>query len=303
MRLVWKHPRAVLEEKKYFIPKVLFLNADKKDEEECLAFCADKKPMQTDTIQIQQIAAATGSSSVLPVTALASSAAPENYGAGAFGPAYVREGPKITGGDMPTYGPDGVLRSGVVAPGEEQLVDARAIKALEARDRQVRQDERAKGEAVGSSNFIYQIGPDGKKYAIGTGSHAVRPEDPSGLGKDENARSLSAEDKELLQKLQARDAKVRSHETAHIMAAGGQAHGTPTYIYQTGPDGRRYAIGGSVNISMLKTGDAEHDARQARTAYRAAMATGEPSPHDMQAAMRARLREMEAAASLRNDVE
>lgn len=98
---------------------------------------------------------------------------------------------------------------------------------------------------------------------------------------------LSESDEALLKKLQARDAKVRAHEAQHVMAAGGQTVGSPTYTYQTGPDGKRYAIGGSVNISILTTGDAESDSRQAKTAMRAAMATGEPSARDMQTAMRA----------------
>ena len=101
-----------------------------------------------------------------------------------------------------------------------------------------------------------------------------------------DGKELSESDEELLQKLKSRDAKVRSHEAAHVMAAGGQAS-SPTYTYQTGPDGRRYAIGGSVDISIMTTGDGEADARRAKKAYRAAMATGEPSARDLQTATRA----------------
>lgn len=108
-----------------------------------------------------------------------------------------------------------------------------------------------------------------------------------------DGKELSEHDEALLQKLQARDAKVRSHEAAHVMAAGGQAS-SPTYTYQTGPDGKRYAIGGSVNISIMTTGDSEADARRAKKAYRAAMATGEPSSRDMQTATLAQ--EMSARA-------
>ena len=259
--------------------------------------------MQTDPMQIQQAAATTGTPSISPVDTPTSSAAPENYGAGVFGPAYFREGQRATNDMFPTYGAGGVLHASGAPSSEDHLADARAVRALEARDRLVRQREQAKGEAVGGSNFIYQTGPDGKKYAIGTGAHAVRPEKDSVTkgeghagaftrGTDGNA--LDREDAALLQKLKARDAKVRNHEAAHVMAAGGQAHGLPIYAYQMGPDGKRYAIGGSVNISILRTGDAAHDARQAQNAYRAAMATGEPSPRDMQAAMKARSRTLEA---------
>ena|GEM_PF-3007967 len=209
------------------------------------------------------------------------------------------------------YGAEGTLCSTGLATGlatglshdREQLADARAVRALEARDRVVRQKERDRGEALVDSNFIYQTGPDGKKYAIGTGAHTVRPEADFRMEGAEKAdlpaqgrvgEPLSREDADLLQKLKARDARVRNHEAAHLMAAGGQAHGLPTYTYQTGPDGRNYAIGGAVTLSMLKTGDAEHDARQAHAAYRAAMATGEPSAQDMQTAMQARQQASEA---------
>lgn len=92
--------------------------------------------------------------------------------------------------------------------------------------------------------------------------------------------AADSEDAALIEKLRQRDAHVRGHEMAHLMAADGQAQGTPQYTYQTGPDGRAYAIGGSVNISVTRTGDPEHDARQAETARRAATAVGDPSVQD-----------------------
>lgn len=169
--------------------------------------------------------------------------------------------------------------------------DARMINKLEQRDREVRQTESAKGEALGDSNFIYQVGPDGKRYAIGTAAHAVKPDggmaEEASKQRGVDGKELSEGDEALLEKLQARDAKVRNHEAAHVMAAGGQAQGLPTYTYQTGPDGRRYAIGGSVNISVMRTGDEEANVRRANKAYRAAMATGEPSVRDMQTAHKA----------------
>ena len=169
--------------------------------------------------------------------------------------------------------------------------DARMVSKLERRDREVRQTESAKGEAVGDSNFIYQVGPDGQRYAIGAAAHAVKPDDgtapDAAKQRGVDGKPMSEGDEALLKKLRARDAKVRGHEAAHVIAAGGQAQGLPTYAYQTGPDGRRYAIGGSVNISILQTGDEEANVRRANKAYRAAMATGEPSTRDMQTAQRA----------------
>ncbi|MDR2893175.1 MAG: hypothetical protein LBV80_08860 [Deltaproteobacteria bacterium] len=101
-----------------------------------------------------------------------------------------------------------------------------------------------------------------------------------------DGQELTEGEEAQIEKLRQRDAKVRSHEAAHVLAAGGQA-GMPTYTYQTGPDGRRYAIGGAVNISIMRTGDPEKDAREASTAQRAALAAGEASTADLQTAARA----------------
>ena len=80
--------------------------------------------------------------------------------------------------------------------------------------------------------------------------------------------------------------------------AAGQAAGPPSYTYQTGPDGKRYAVGGSVDISMsYNSGDPEASLRSARTAYASAMATGEPSGKDMAAASQA----LSMAARARRD--
>lgn len=109
-----------------------------------------------------------------------------------------------------------------------------------------------------------------------------------GPGSPKSESEMSSEDKELLDKLRARDSLVRGHETAHILAAGGQAAGPAQYTYQTGPDGRQYAIGGSVSISIVSSPVSDEDAaNQAETARRAATANGEMSLRDMQVAMRA----------------
>ena len=260
--------------------------------------------MQIDVIQTQQKAAIQGIPSISPVAEPSSSAAPENVSSGLFGPAYIREGQRNLGETFAQYGADGTLTNGAASSsGEADLADARAVRKLEARDRQVREKEESKGEAVGDRNYIYQTGPDGKQYAIGTSAHTVRKEDPQSGGESAergaDGKKLSRENQDLVERLEARDAKVKSHEAAHIMASGGQA-GMASYTYQTGPDGKRYAVGGSVNISTMSTGDAETDAMRARKTQRAAMATGEPSAQDLKTAMQARSMEMEVSQKERD---
>lgn len=193
--------------------------------------------------------------------------------------------------------------------------DARMLKTLQNRDQAARDAARREGEAVGGRQFVYQTGPDGRQYAVGSAARVIRREGDTAaanaLPGDQPAAAGAkpeAEDAALLQRLQDRDAKVRGHELAHVMAAGGQAQGLPQYTYQTGPDGRQYAVGGAINISISSSGDAESTARQAETAQRAALATGETSTRDAltanqagEMAARARQRALDAYAGTGQD--
>jgi hypothetical protein len=99
---------------------------------------------------------------------------------------------------------------------------------------------------------------------------------------------LSEEERRLLNELRARDAEVRAHERAHVAAAGPYANGGPTFEYQTGPDGRQYAVGGEVSIDTSPVpGDPEATVRKAQTIKRAALAPSDPSAQDRQVAAQA----------------
>ena len=66
---------------------------------------------------------------------------------------------------------------------------------------------------------------------------------------------------------------MRAHEQAHLAAAGPYANGAPTFEFQTGPDGRQYAVGGEVSIDTSPVpGDPEATVRKAQTVKRAALA-------------------------------
>ena len=112
-----------------------------------------------------------------------------------------------------------------------------------------------------TSTDVSQVGPDGKEFT---------PE----------------EEKEI-EKLKDRDREVRRHEQAHFQAAGNYAS-PPKYEYQTGPDGKRYAVGGSVEIDMSAvTDDPEATLSKARVIKRAALAPEEPSAQDRKVARQA----------------
>ncbi|MET0066232.1 MAG: putative metalloprotease CJM1_0395 family protein [Candidatus Thiodiazotropha sp.] len=108
-----------------------------------------------------------------------------------------------------------------------------------------------------------------------------RPVNESG-----QAQRLTREEQAQVRKLQARDREVKAHEAAHRAASGGMASGG-SYTYQTGPDGRSYAVGGEVSISGSYSGSPEEIIRQAETIQRAALAPADPSPQDRRVAAQA----------------
>lgn len=83
-----------------------------------------------------------------------------------------------------------------------------------------------------------------------------------------------------LDELKARDTEVVTHELAHA-AAGGQYAGSPSYSYETGPDGAKYAVSGEVSIDTSKIeGDPQATLIKAQQVKRAALAPVEPSGQD-----------------------
>lgn len=114
--------------------------------------------------------------------------------------------------------------------------------------------------------------------------------------------SLSPEAQQQLRELKQRDAEVRAHERAHMAAGGAHVTGGPEYVYQKGPDGRQYAIGGHVSIDASSVpGDPEASKEKARQVRRAALAPGEPSGQDRQVAARAAAQEARAERDQREE--
>lgn len=98
--------------------------------------------------------------------------------------------------------------------------------------------------------------------------------------------ALSAAQQRQLQALQSRDIAVKAHEMAHATAAAGLS-GVPTYTYQTGPNGERFAIGGQVNIDMSPGRTPEETLTKASRILAAATAPSDPSSADNSVAMQA----------------
>jgi hypothetical protein len=96
-------------------------------------------------------------------------------------------------------------------------------------------------------------------------------------------------------RLRGVDAQVRAHEAAHLAAAGPYATTGASYSYMIGPDGQRYAVGGSVGVDLSPIpGNPEATVRKMRAIRRAANAPGQPSSADLRVAAKAYRLEQEA---------
>lgn len=104
---------------------------------------------------------------------------------------------------------------------------------------------------------------------------------------NKDSGELTDAEKEEVRELKARDQEVRTHEAAHRAAAGGLSTTAPSYTYQTGPDGNRYAIGGEVNITFSESDDPEENIKNAQAMKASALAPAEPSAQDRSVAARA----------------
>lgn len=119
--------------------------------------------------------------------------------------------------------------------------------------------------------------------AIGSGAGAAFSPESSEVGKTGAPRrpgELSPEDQQAVEELKRRDREVRAHESAHLALAGAYARGGPTYTYQTGPDGQRYAVGGEVQLDAGKEANPRETIRKAQAVRAAAMAPADPSAQD-----------------------
>lgn len=113
---------------------------------------------------------------------------------------------------------------------------------------------------------------EGKNDVTETGTDAARTEE------------LSDEEIAMIEQLAARDQEVRAHERAHQAAAGSYA-GSASYTYQSGPDGKRYAVGGEVPIDVSAIpGNPQATIAKMQVVKAAAMAPAEPSSQDRRVA-------------------
>jgi len=104
--------------------------------------------------------------------------------------------------------------------------------------------------------------------------------DGSSNESSDSNEQFTEQEQAKIEELKARDLEVVTHEQAHA-TVGGQYAGSPSYSYETGPDGIKYAVSGEVSIDISKIeGDPQATLIKAQQVKRAALAPVEPSGQD-----------------------
>lgn len=113
---------------------------------------------------------------------------------------------------------------------------------------------------------------------------------------------LSEEEQKQVNELKSGDSKVKSHEAAHA-AVGGELVRGKSFDYAVGPDGKRYAVGGEVQIDISPVAnDPRATMQKMQQIRRAALAPSDPSPQDRSVASTAQSIESQAQAEIASQI-
>ncbi len=177
------------------------------------------------------------------------------------------------------------------------------VKELEkgAAERPLAADDRQRGAANTSANVaLYDAnGKETETQQAVAGEQGERGEqdEKQEAGQQSEQQQQQAEQREI-RELQVRDQEVRAHEQAHAIV-GGRYASAPSYQYQQGPDGKRYAVGGEVQIDLAPVpGDPAATVQKMQQVKAAALAPAEPSAADRSIAAEAGQRLLQAQAEL-----
>jgi len=197
----------------------------------------------------------------------------------------------VTGVDLSVFGS---LLAEPSGPSSERAPDHGVPVQDEARDHQPKRDgdvvelspQATEASVVGAEAAAAAQGSNAESNDHDPSSQRDNAQEPS--QKSADGQPLTDEQKKEVQQLRQRDQEVRRHEQAHKAAAGQFAKGGPSFTFQTGPDGKQYAVGGEVQIDTSPVeGDPQATIRKMETIQRAATAPAEPSSQDQAVAAQA----------------
>ncbi|ATY79564.1 hypothetical protein CVS42_01035 [Aeromonas veronii] len=174
-------------------------------------------------------------------------------------------------------------RAGQAAVAESEVGSQKEkSKAGQASSNQSSQNSRETGQlaptTLPDNRFVEATGEDGQR----------KQQDPKQQEQQE----------QQVQDLVERDKEVRTHEQAH-QSVGGEYASSPTYQFTQGPDGKRYATGGEVQIdTSVVPGDPAATIAKMQQIRSAALAPAEPSAQDLAVARSAAASEAKARKEL-----
>ncbi|WP_306147864.1 MULTISPECIES: putative metalloprotease CJM1_0395 family protein [unclassified Roseibium] len=208
-------------------------------------------------------------------------------------------------------------RAIAVRAGATTLLTPQAILALQETDesdaparRKSQAEPLGNGRQLSEESGLDQSQKSGDTVSAGAAQSAGAqlPANPASSGQDAAQQTepdddadgdgLTEGEEKQVQELKQRDREVRAHEQAHARVGGAYAS-APTYTFQQGPDGKRYAVGGEVQIDTSTERTPEATIRKMRVVISAALAPAEPSGQDLRVAQQARSQLSEAQAELR----
>jgi hypothetical protein len=116
---------------------------------------------------------------------------------------------------------------------------------------------------------------------------ATEPKDDSEQAKQQKASAEQQAEQQHIRQLKARDKEVKAHEPAHA-AVGGSTTGAPSYSFEQGPDGIRYAVDGEVSVDLSPVaGNPTATIAKMQQVHAAALAPVNPSSQDKSVAAHA----------------
>jgi len=124
----------------------------------------------------------------------------------------------------------------------------------------------------------------------------------SGTGISTNDQKLSKAEQKEVKELKRIDRQVRSRELTHRAAAGSYARGSVSFDYVTGPDGKKYAEDGHININARPIpNNPEATIRKARAIRSVELSPTNTSPQDRSVSAEIGKIEREARMELRTE--
>ena len=172
----------------------------------------------------------------------------------------------------------------------EQVRDEQAKQAREKAIQEQEQKQQALAEAFAKA--------DNSQQAQQTQGEQTRQQDLAKEQVKQTQEKAIEQQKAQIDELKARDTEVKAHEHAHA-SVGGQYAQSPSFKYEKGADGQRYATDGEVQIDVSTVpGDPLATINKMKQVYAAAMAPVDPSSADIRVAAQALQKMNEAKAKL-----